>query len=314
MNLIAFLKLVEIQTKVASLFPFLIGILYSKYRYDAFDLKNIGLMFLSLLAIDLATTAINNYMDYKKAVKTHGFNFEEHNAIVNYNLKESAVLGVIAMLILTATVFGLILYLNTDIVVLLIGIVSFGVGILYSFGPIPISRTPLGEVFSGFFMGFLIFFLTVYINIYDLNFVQIGIEGFNLQMNLNVKELVILFLVALPMVAGIANIMLANNICDIEDDIENNRYTLPIYIGKKMAMRLFKGLYYIAFLDVLVLIILQIIPMTAVLVLITMVPVRKLLKMFDEKQTKKDTFVVSVKSFVLISASYLVGIGLGILF
>ena len=40
--------------------------------------------------------------------------------------------------------------------------------------------------------------------------------------------------------SGIANIMLANNICDVEEDIINNRFTLPYYLGKKNAFNLFK--------------------------------------------------------------------------
>ena len=92
MGLISFLKLVEIRTKVASMIPFVLGTLYTVYRFDEFKLKNFILMFVALLAFDMATTAINNYMDFKRAKKTSGYNYEDHNAIVKYGLKNSTVL------------------------------------------------------------------------------------------------------------------------------------------------------------------------------------------------------------------------------
>ncbi len=42
--------------------------------------------------------------------------------------------------------------------------------------------------------------------------------------------------ISLPLVCTIANIMLSNNICDLETDITNHRYTLVYYIGKKQAL------------------------------------------------------------------------------
>src|SRR6476646_2953820 len=67
MSLHTFLKLVEIQTKLASLFPFLVGLLFVIYRYGTCNLVNTLIFFSSMLIYDLTTTAINNYMDYKKA-------------------------------------------------------------------------------------------------------------------------------------------------------------------------------------------------------------------------------------------------------
>jgi 1,4-dihydroxy-2-naphthoate octaprenyltransferase len=61
------LKLVEIQTKVASMVPFALGTVWTLYRYGEFNFLNFLLMLVSLLCFDMATTAINNYMDYKKS-------------------------------------------------------------------------------------------------------------------------------------------------------------------------------------------------------------------------------------------------------
>lgn len=308
MTIKSFFKFVEIQTKLASVLPFLLGILFAIYRYDDFNLLNVLLMFISLIFFDMTTTAVNNYIDYKKAIKKEGYNFETHNAMVKYNLSKTQAKITIFIMLSIAIISGIILFLLTDWFVLLIGIISFITGILYSYGPIPISRMPLGEIFSGFFMGFVIFFLTVYINIFNTDIISISNEGFNIYLFINLKEFLVLFFVSFPLVITIANIMLANNISDLEDDIINNRFTLPYYLGKNNAINLFKWLYYLAFVDIIILIILQILPLISLIILVIFFPVNKNIKKFEEKQTKKDTFVVSVQNHFLISISFIISI------
>lgn len=313
MSISSFLKLVEIQTKVASMIPFFLGTVYTLYRFDNFNLKNFLIMFISLLSVDMGTTAINNYMDYRKAVKKHGYNYETHNAIVKYNLKESVVVATIIMLFLFAIGFGVLLYLNTNFIVLVLGVISFAASVLYSYGPIPISHMPLGEIFSGLFMGFIIVFISIFIHLYDSNIIFYSFAKDILNVGLNIIELIYIFLLCIPAIVGIANIMLANNTCDIDDDIVNKRYTLPIFIGKEKALKLFRALYYIAYLDVVLLIILGIIPIISVVSLLTFIPIRKNIKLFFEKQTKKDTFVLAVKNFVILNIVQVLTIGIGTL-
>ncbi|HOQ17383.1 MAG TPA: 1,4-dihydroxy-2-naphthoate polyprenyltransferase [Defluviitaleaceae bacterium] len=314
MKLKSFLKLVEIQTKLASVIPFLLGTVYAIYRFHEFNIINFILMFISLIHVDMMTTAINNYIDYKKAKKNHGYNYELHNAIVRDNLKESTVLVTIFILFIIAVVSGLILYLRTDIIVLLLGAISFLVGICYSFGPVPISRIPLGEVFSGFFMGFVITFIADYIHVFDKGLIRIAYNNSILSLFVNLKEIVYIFLLSLPAVIGIANIMLANNICDIEDDIENKRYTLPIYIGKEKSLMLYKILYYFLYLNILLTILIGINSFVVVLTLITFIVVSRNIKIFYDKQTKKDTFSTAVQNFALVNIIYILSICIGILF
>ncbi len=312
MTINSFFKLVEIQTKVASLFPFLIGIAYAKYRYDSLDGMNILWMLVSLVCIDMATTAINNFMDYKRALKKTGYGFETHNAIVQFQLKEKHVQLAIFLLLLIATGSGILLVIHTDWLVLFIGMVSFGVGILYSYGPLPISRTPLGELFSGFFMGFFILFLAVYINIYEEGLIIFMINNWVFTLDIQLKEILFIFLAALPLVMVISNIMLANNICDLSEDIENKRYTLPFYIGKQRALWVFRISYYIAFIDWIALILLKVMPMTTILAVLTIIPIERMIRVFVKQQSKKDTFVLSVKIMVLMSGTYLLSLLAGI--
>lgn len=313
MNVNSFLKLVEIQTKVASIIPFILGTIYTIYRYNNFSSKNFLLMLISLITFDMATTAINNYIDYRKAIKKEGFGYETHNAIVSCNLKESTVIVTIIILLFIAMTLGIILFLNTDYILLFLGILSFGIGVLYSFGPIPISRMPLGEIFSGLFMGFIIPFISIYIHRYNKGLINMDIKLPFVTISFDILEVIIIFLISLPAVVGIANIMLANNISDIEDDIENKRYTLPIYIGRKNSLKLFKYLYYIAYINIILSVLLGILPIISLIVLVTFIPVKKNINKFFLKQTKKDTFILAVKNFVLINIIYIISILLGLL-
>lgn len=310
MTLGSFLKFVEIQTKVASVIPFIIGTLYALFRYGSFKLSNFAIMFISLICFDMATTAINNYIDFKKAIKKQGFGYEHHNAMVKHGIKERTALGIIFTLLSIAAIFGIVLTIRTNFVVLLIGMVSFGIGIFYTFGPIPISRMPLGEAFSGFFMGFIILFLAVFIHVYDKNIAYLTYINNILSLNLNVLEILRIFLISIPTVGGIANIMLANNICDVEDDIVNQRFTLVYYIGKQNSIKLFAFLYYIGYAAIIASVIFEIAPLALLLVLLTIIPAYKNIRTFSANPVKNETFVLAVKNMVLMNAAQILVLAL----
>jgi len=314
MSIKSFLKYVEIQTKVASVIPFILGSVFAFYRYKSFNILNCIIMFISLITFDMTTTAINNYIDFKKAYKKEGYGYEFHNAIVRDGIKEKTASAIIYILLSIAVIFGILLTIKTNIIVLLIGTVSFAVGIFYTFGPLPISRMPLGEAFSGFFMGFIIMFLSIFIHIADKNLVSLTYINNILSLNINIKEVFFLFLLSIPAMGGIANIMLANNICDIEDDILNKRFTLPYYIGKNNALKLFEIFYYIGFIDIIILVLLKIDPIWSLITLVAFIPVFKNIKIFKANPSKKDTFALAVKNFVIMNTLHILTIVLGLIF
>lgn len=303
MSLSVFLKLVEIQTKLASLIPFIIGSLYALYRYEDFKFHNFIIMFISMITFDMATTAINNYYDYKKAVESEENDFKKKNVIGANNLKHSTVVTIILILLIIATIMGIVLAFNTNFVVLTLGVLCFIVGIFYTFGPIPISRMPLGEVFSGVFMGGLIVFLAVYIHIFDKGIIDVNLVDTYMYFKINLKELLYIAILTISPMVSIANIMLANNICDIEEDIINNRFTLVYYLGKKVSLVLYEVLYYIGYLGIMVAIILRIIPVYGAITFVTLIPVNRNIKAFKDKQVKSKTFVLAVKNFVIIHSN-----------
>ncbi|MPM72826.1 1,4-dihydroxy-2-naphthoate octaprenyltransferase [bioreactor metagenome] len=274
---------------------------------------NMLVMFFAMVIFDMTVTALNNYGDHKRAVKTHGYNYEVHNSIVQYNLKTATVKTVIVAMFLISAGLGILLVYRTNIITLLLGAFCFAIGFLYSFGPLPISRTPFGEIFSGLTMGLGIPFITFYVNVFDKNVLDISFANPNLTIAFDVYQIVGILLVSLPCVFGIANIMLANNICDIEDDLQNKRYTLAILIGREKALTLLKLLFGLAYVAMVAAVAAGFLPLYSLLALLTVIPLSKNVKLFTENPTKKDTFGFIVGSFVMSAAALLLTIGLGVL-
>jgi 1,4-dihydroxy-2-naphthoate octaprenyltransferase len=315
MSFRVFFKLVEIQTKIASISPFITGALFVCYYYRSFNPVNTIIFFISMLMFDMTTTTINNYMDYRKATDKHDFDYrKERNIIGQAGLSEKTVVAIIITMLSIATGFGIWLVIRTDLLVLFIGVVCFCIGIFYTFGPIPLSRMPLGEVFSGVTMGVGITFLVVYASVWHLDIANIRWAGLIVEFRFNLAELGKILLIALPPVFTIANLMLANNICDVEEDVLNNRFTLPYYLGKKKSVVLFQVLYYMVYVVIVASVLIQILHPLMLAVLVSFIPVQKNIMIFRAEQSKAKTFSVSVKNLVWIHGSIIIFLALSLVF
>lgn len=307
-----FLKLVEIKTKLCSVLPFTIGILYTYYHLGELKLGNTLIFFLAMVIFDMTATAINNYMDYKKA-KSEEYRRTE-NIIGQKNVPEWLVVTIILTLLTIATALGIILVFRTNLILLFIGMVCFGIGIFYTFGPIPFSRMPLGEILSGLTMGFGIVFLAVFVNSFDKGIISLIWQNRNLIIHMDILTLLEIVLISLPCVFTIANVMLANNICDLKYDIKNQRFTLPYYIGKRNAIILFNLLYVSTFVAIILAVILKLFPGIMLLSLLVAIPVYKHIAIFNKEQSKAKTFDVSVKNLVLIDGTIISLLLLSVIF
>jgi 1,4-dihydroxy-2-naphthoate octaprenyltransferase len=310
MSFRTFLKLVEIQTKIASLFPFVFATLYSLYRYETLNFTGLALMFISLLFFDMTTTAINNYMDYKKALDR---NYRDlHNVIGIEAIPISQVRMSIFLMISVAILAGILLTAQTGPVVLLLGILSFFMGISYTYGPIPISRMPLGEILSGFMMGFVIVFLSVYIHAPSIAFLTL--KGAVMVLKMDLIEVGSIALVSAPFVFIISNLMLANNLCDLELDVLNDRFLLPYYLGTRVSLLVYRYSYFAAYLFIVLSVILKILPLLSLLSLFSFPLILKNIRLFEAKQIKEETFRLSVQNLTLVSLGYILSLILGLFF
>jgi len=191
------------------------------------------------------------------------------------------------------------------VTILLAGAFSLFIGIIYTLGPTPISKTTYGELVSGFVVGTVIMFIVVSIN--NPYFQPLGLHfdsnELRLAMDIDLLGLFSFGLVTLPATFSISNILLANNICDEEED-RLLRYTLVHQIGRDNALWLFAALYGGVYLAIVVASILGLVPLWSLLTLLTVVPVQRNIRTFFEKQVKSETFALSIKNFVIISLSF----------
>ena len=173
---------------------------------------------------------------------------------------------------------------RTDAIVLLLGAACF---ITASFIPQDLFpyHDPLGEIFSGFISGVPALHSHL-LSISAQKPVILVLNAEYISILINWKALIPITLALIPTTLLIAGIMLANNICDIEDDIANKRYTLPIYIGKKPALVIFNLLCILCYLDILVGIILGYLPALSLITLVPAIRVFRNLREFERSRPK----------------------------
>lgn len=284
-----FLEFVEIKTKITSLFAFLYTVAWLFYRGQTVNWELSGIFFASMFLFDLTTTAVNNYIDTK--TNTQKLQFTRRTAF-----------AAIALLFIAGTVLGLYLAYKTDIVVFLLGGLCFLCGILYTAGPVPISRQPWGEVLSGIFYGLVLPFILLYVNAPRGTYLSLGIDAQTVSLDLQVLPLAQLILFSVIPVCATANIMLANNICDLKKDVAVRRYTLAYYLDGK-ALWVFACLYYAAYAAAAALVAAAVFPVVFLAFWLTIIPVQKNIRVFLKKQDKATTFNVSIKNYVIMLGS-----------
>ncbi|HHV12762.1 MAG TPA: UbiA family prenyltransferase [Clostridiales bacterium] len=281
-----FLDYVEIRTKITSTFTFFMTIAFLLYQKQAIRWDLTLVFFAAMFLFDLTTTAINNYIDTKN-----------NHQILQFSRRTALI--IIYVLFAISAALGLLLAYRTDLVVLLAGGLCFLCGVFYTYGPVPISRMPLGEVLSGLFYGLLIPFILLYINSPAGTYLELGVSLKTISLELQVWPVITLLLLSVTPFCVTANIMLANNICDVEKDIAVKRHTLPYYIGRK-ALYLFAGLYYLTYGATVIMVLCSILHPICLLSLATVILVQKNINVFFKKQDKAVTFVCAIKNFVII--------------
>lgn len=311
-NMKDIIELVELRTKIASVIPFVVGLLYSVWTFGNFNVVNMVLFFIGMVCFDMATTIMNNLMDYVKA-KNETYRQEE-NIIGTSSLTVKQAAMIFGSLVGVATIIGIILVVRTNIILLFVGALCFVIGIFYTFGPIPISRMPLGEVLSGVTMGFGIFWIVIFLNAPEASFAWMGLDQGMLIVRLALFDHIKVVLLSLPLVCTIANIMLSNNLCDLETDITNHRYTLVYYIGKPMALKLYQGLYLISFVAMALAVVFRMAPILILGTLLVGVPVYKNIQLFMQKQEKRTTFALAIKNMIMIHVVQMVLLVISVIF
>jgi len=214
----------------------------------------------------------------------------------------------------TAIILGIVLVFKTNLLLLFMGAAAIGVAVFYTYGPVPFSRFPLGELLSGCVEGFGVFFLSVYMNVatpvlagFTFDWPSFAVVG-------NLQNILVMILVGLPGIFLVANIMLADNISDLQQDIRNERYTVPYYIGTKRSLQVYDTLALLGYVPVIISVILQILPIYQLLVLLVLPKILKNIRAFNAEQVKETTFNTAPQNLMMFQGMQLVGLILGIIF
>jgi len=289
-----FLELVEIKAKIASVWPFLLGLIFVWANFTHLNWGISGLFFIAMFLFNMAVDINDNYQDYTKADDNQAAEWKRHTNIIGVH--HLSVRGIFALMASFAGVAGLIgLYLVwlTGWPLLVMGVFCFLVGYLYAGGPKPLSGTPTGEFFAGFTMGFMIMAITVYLNLYQTT---------ALTLTLWLRVL----LASGVAVMAIAALLLANNICDAQEDLDLNRKTIVYYLGVKRALWLFAGFYLVGYLSLIGSVLLGDLPVWSLLALVSVVPVTKNVRGLFAVQVKKQTFILAVRNLGILALSTVV--------
>ena len=298
-SLDVFLELVEIKAKTASILPMLLGVCMSVYYYHSFNLINSILFFIAMLLFNMAVDMMDNYNDYNHAVDTENYK-KNTNIIGREKISPRLVLTLILIFSIIAAGIGIYLVTRVGLPLLWMGIFCFAVGILYSSGPFPMNGLPVGEFFSGFTMSFMIMLISVYIN-------KTG------SFDWSWSNLLKIWLVALPCELWISNLMLANNICDAQEDEDNHRHTIIHFIGVQQGLNSFTTKNVIAFLAIITAVMARLAPWTMLLTLLIIPFVVKQTKLLYHEQVKKRTFPCAVKILLVGSLAQVITYGVGVL-
>lgn len=226
-----YISLTRPHTLTAGFVPVFVGT-FSALPFGGIRLDMFITMLIATILIQSATNMFNEYFDYKK-----GLDSKESvgiaGAIVRNGMRPKTVFTIAVSFYIIAALIGLYIAFNSSLWILVIGAVSMAVGYLYTGGPFPISWTPFGEIFAGFFMGTVIIMITFYIHTSSLEHYYFPL------------------LLSIPVAITIGLINMANNIRDRKKDAESGRKTFVILAGKDNAVKTSAILLIISYLFIL---------------------------------------------------------------
>ena len=220
------LQLAAPHTWPASILPVLAATAAATKDTAVLSVSLVCVLLVICILMQAAVNTFNDYYDFVKGSDSAEDNVEITDATLVYNNvnPKSALRLAIGFLVAAFALGGYVIWC-AGWVPLAIGIVGALITVLYSAGKTPISYLPIGELVSGVVMGGLIPLACYH-----------ALTG---------QLTPFALLAALPTMCGVALIMATNNTCDIEKDIEAQRKTLPVILGREKARKLYHAVVYV---------------------------------------------------------------------
>lgn len=270
-------------------FVFSFGIAYKLFHIVNFF--NVALCCVDVMLFDLAVNVADNYFDYIHANDPH---FKQvTNPVGRLHLPLNQVKRLVVIMYVISAIPGLILVYRTGWQVLILGAIGYLIGIFYTAGKYPLNATPICEAIVSFFIAFFIIFVGVYVTIFNIIPLTWVIVGR-------------IFLLCLPLMLVFYAIQLANNTCDLKEDLINGRHTLASFIGRRNSLKLIKILVISGFLMPAILAIFKQVPWIVGLTSLLLVLFWKQLQKFFQHPDKNTTYLLLFKEIAQFLIAYIV--------
>jgi len=225
-----------------------------------FDLPRFALSLIAALLLQIAANLINEYVDFRRGaedLKQSGQGMILKQGILT---PRQVLIGAIVTLLMGALI-GLFLLTQSGTLLLWIGLGGVLVVITYTAGPFPLAYNGLGELAVFVFMGPLMVLGAYYVMAREFSTLPL--------------------VVGIPIGFMVAAILHANNVRDIDSDRAVNKRTLAVLFGLRAARWEYRLLVGGAYVAVLVLIAARIMPVTTILVTLTLPEAFKLIRIID---------------------------------
>lgn len=308
--------LVELRTKVASVFPLVYTItVYLYLRASGVSLDSqfstlLTIAFLvSLLCFDMATTTLNHIAGQynEKHISKYDQRLLDEMSRLNLTIRFNQL--ILGLLITLGIILGIFIVVKSSLLVLGVGMLCALVAISYSYGPIPLKNTFLGELASSLTLGMLV--SLGYILSQDASLFIVSTDW--PQVTINVQNIIVALVILLIPTLVISNIMLANNICDTSKDKLDGRVTLPILLGQRTSLLLWIGCYGAVYIIIICLVLLRLFPPLSLLSLISGYFVLQNIGKFVASPKKETTFKYAVFNLQIILISIIIPIVISML-
>ena len=226
------LQLAAPHTWPAAIMPVLVAAACALANTGSLDVGMAWLLLLICILMQASVNTFNDYFDFIKGTDTAEDNVEASDSVLVYNdVNPRSALGLAIGFLAVAFLLGLYVIWKAGPVPLVIALIGAVIVVMYSGGKTPLSYLPVGEAVSGIVMGGLI----------PLACYQVLSGTFTFMA----------LLWATPTIIGVGLIMMTNNACDIEKDIEASRRTLPVLLGREKARTLYHALMVVWILAIL---------------------------------------------------------------
>ncbi|WP_339282524.1 1,4-dihydroxy-2-naphthoate polyprenyltransferase [Oceanobacillus sp. FSL K6-3682] len=254
-------RLIRPHTLTASFVPVFVGTMIALNEGTINWLLFFAMMIASIL-IQAATNMFNEYYDFVRGLDNDQ-SVGISGSIVRDGMHPKRIRNIALIFYAISVGFGIYICIVSSWWIAIIGLFCMAIGYLYTGGPIPISYTPFGELFSGVLMGTVIIGITYYIQTSSITAEMIWIS--------------------IPITIFIGCINFANNIRDRDGDEKGGRKTIAVLIGRPNSVKLLGILFIVAFSITIILILTGILPAWSFLTLLSVLPAIGVIKGFQGK-------------------------------